>query len=273
MGRNVILSVYPEGALSHGYASSDRPAGSLGEPTLTVPNPADGVVVAVHMRGLFDVARRAGCVIEIVPQVGDFVAAGDPLFRTYLGGAGLPARVFTDCIALGAERTMRQDPLFVFRIVVDIANKALSRAINDPTTAVLAIDHIHHLLRTVGNRSLQDGIVRDAAGQVRLMYRTPDWDDFVFLAITEIRQFGWESIQVVRRLRAMLENLIQTLPERRRPPLRHELELLQRTIMRFADPEDRALAEISDVQGVGGHRGSQMPQPAIVARQIAEVAR
>jgi uncharacterized membrane protein len=270
MGRDVILSVYPDGRLSDAHATSDGAGARLGEPTSTVPSPSDGVVIAVHMQGLSELAQRAGCVIEIVPQVGDFVAAGDPLFRTYQGAGGLPDRALTDCIALGPERTIRQDPLFVFRIVVDIANKALSRAINDPTTAVLAIDHIHHLLRTVGSRSLKDGVIRDAAGHVRLMYRTPDWDDFVYLAVTEIRQFGADSIQVVRRLRAMLENLIETLPERRRPLLRHELELLQRTTMRFAEPEDRALAEISDVQGVGGHRGtSQAPPPSAMARQIA----
>ena len=52
---------------------------------------------------------------------------------------------------------------------------------------------------------------------LRLVYRTPDWDDFVHLAVTEIRHFGGASIQVARRLRAMLENLIQTLARRARP--------------------------------------------------------
>ena len=97
--------------------------------------------------------------------------------------------------------------------MVDIASKGLSPAINDPTTAVLAIDQIHHLLRNVGSRHLDDERVRDAAGRVRLVYRTPAWEDFVQLAVTEIRHFGGESIQIARRLRAMLENLIQTLPE------------------------------------------------------------
>jgi uncharacterized membrane protein len=95
--------------------------------------------------------------------------------------------------------------LFAFRIIVDIANKALSPAVNDPTTAVLAIDQIHHLLRDIGNRYLAEGYERDATGKLRLIYRTPNWEDFVRLGITEIRQYGDESIQVQRRLRAMLE--------------------------------------------------------------------
>jgi uncharacterized membrane protein len=139
---------------------------------------------------------------------------------------------------------------------VDIASKALSPAINDPTTAVLAIDQIHHLLRNVGTRRLDDGQVRDVAGRLRLVYRTPGWEDFVHLAITEIRLCGGESIQVVRRLQAMLENLIQTLPEERASLLRQELSLLHRSAERFfPEPEDRALAAISDLQGVGGTHG------------------
>jgi len=117
----------------------------------------------------------------------------------------------------------------------------------------MAVDQIHHLLRYVGSRLLDYGRVCDAVGRVRLVYRTPDWDDFVQLAVTEIRQFGGTSIQIARRLRAMLENLIQTVPQERAPLLREELKLLHRSAERcFTDPEDRALAEVSDFQGVGG---------------------
>src|SRR5208282_1035406 len=139
---------------------------------------------------------------------------------------------------------------------VDIASKGLSPAINDPTTAVLALDQIHHLLRDVGQRRLDDERVRDNKGRLRLLYRTPDWEDFVHLAVTEIRQFGGSSIQVARRLRAMLENLIQTLPEQRGVLLKQELNLLERSAQRFfAEPEDRALADVGDFQGVGGNTG------------------
>lgn len=143
--------------------------------------------------------------------------------------------------------------MFAFRIIVDIASKALSPAINDPTTAVLAIDQIHHLLREVGNRYLAEGHERDHAGRVRLVYRTPNWEDFLHLAVTEIRQYGRDSIQVMRRLRAMLENLIDTLPARRTPLLRRELELLQQSSKRaFPDMDDQVLADIGDLQGMGG---------------------
>jgi uncharacterized membrane protein len=151
---------------------------------------------------------------------------------------------------------VEQDPALAFRIMVDIALKGLLPAINDPTTAVLAIDQIHQLLRNVGSRHLDDERVRDATGRVHLVYWTPAWEDFVQLAVTEIRHFGGASIQIARRLRAMLENLIQTLPDERAPLLHQELSLLDRSAKRFfSEPEDRALAEVSDFQGVGSHCG------------------
>jgi uncharacterized membrane protein len=95
------------------------------------------------------------------------------------------------------------------------------------------------------------------------MYRTPNWEDFVQLAVTEIRHFGGTSIQVARRLRAMLENLIQTVPEDRSALLRQELALLTRSAERyFSEPEDRALATLSDSQGIGGmHANGQATAP------------
>ncbi len=186
-----------------------------GEPLRTVPCVRSGVVLAFDVQGLVSMAQRADCVIEMAPQVGDFVAAGDPLFRVYRGGTSLAADDLRQSVAVGQERTMEQDPLLAFRIIVDVASKGLSPAINDPTTAVLAIDQIHHLLRNVGKRHLDDERVRDTSGRVRLVFRTPEWEDFVQLAVTEIRHFGGESIQVARRLRAMLENLIETLPPKR----------------------------------------------------------
>jgi uncharacterized membrane protein len=262
-GRNVIESVYPQliadesagtnSAASLAAAGPETPLDLGGEPTATIPSEDDGVVLAFDEAGLLSLAKHADCVIEIVPQVGDHVAAGDPLFRIFQGGASLPVDAMCQSLAIGQERTLEQDPTFAFRIMVDIANKGLSPAINDPTTAVLALDSIHFLLRSVGKRRLLNGQVRDNTGRLRLVYRTPDWEDFVYLAVTEIRHFGGASIQIARRLRAMLENLILTMPESRAGLLRQELVLLNRSAERFfAEPEDRALAAVSDYQGVGG---------------------
>lgn len=253
LGRDVIEQVYPRL-----HTDSPRPApvndsADLPGVPLIITSQRDGVVLAFDIPGLVALARHTDCVIELVPQVGDFIATGDLLFRIYGGKAEVAAQALYNSVAVGQERTLEQDPAFAFRIIVDIASKGLSPAINDPTTAVLALDHIHHLLRLVGTRRLDDERVRDQTGRLRLLYRTPDWVDYVQLAVTEIRQFGGASIQVNRRMRAMLENLIQSLPEGRGVLLRQELDLLHRSADRlFVDPEDRALAEVSDLQGVGG---------------------
>ncbi len=219
----------------------------------TVLSSVDGAVLAFDMNGLVALAQRSDCVIELIPEVGQFVAEGDPLFRIYQGGAGLTDVQLRNSVAKGDERTPEQDPLLAFRILVDIASKALSPAINDPTTAVLSIDQIHHLLRDVGRRHLGDGRATDETGRVRLFYRRPNWEDFVLLATTELRHYGRDSIQVQRRLRAMLKDLIETLPAKRKPILEKELSLLATSTKRtFHDLDDQQLAESGDLQGIGG---------------------
>jgi uncharacterized membrane protein len=255
VGRNVIEQVYPE--LVSVAAPPDPPINRdliLPEPFETIFHTGrSGVFLAMDVKGLLTEAQHAGGAIEVIPEVGDFVARGDPLFRVHPGRNAVNARWLCESVAFGDERTAEQDPTFVFRILVDVAAKALSPAVNDPTTAVLAIDQIHHLLRQVGTRRLDTGEVRDAAGNLRLVYRTPDWEDFVLLAVTEIRQYGAQSIQVMRRLHAMLENLRSVLPRQRGELLEEQSRLLHAAVQRgFNDPEDRARAEIADLQGVGG---------------------
>lgn len=252
-GQGVVRAVYPRPVAGTEDTRTNVPLARAGEPSRIVEAKRTGVVLAFDVGGLVDLARRADCLIELVPQVGDFVTSGDPLFRVYGGDKAIVDRVLAESVAVGPERTMEQDPEFAFRIIVDVAAKALSPAINDPTTAVLALDQIHRLLRTVAGRQLDTGRVHDEAGTLRLAYRTPDWEDFVSLAVTEIRQFGRDSIQIARRMRAMLENLIAVVPPQRAAALRAELELLSRGVEReFTDPEDRLRAASGDSLGVGG---------------------
>ena len=153
---------------------------------------------------------------------------------------------------------MEQDPMFAFRILVDIAAKGLSPAINDPTTAVLAIDQLHRLLRVVGLRDLRANEISDSAGEVRVIARTPNWKDFVHIAFREIRLFGAGNLQIARRLSEMVENLTFTLPAHRHDALRTELGLLDRALQKeYPFAEDLALARTPDRQGIGGTSRSQ----------------
>lgn len=248
-GLQVIESVYPRGRMT----PSTEAAVTLPERPhqLVFHRGTSGIVLAVNLKQLVAAASRADCVLRVVPYVGDFVAVDEPLYQVY-GGAIADEDALRSAVALGTERTMEQDPMFAFRILVDIAIRALSPAINDPTTAVLAIDQLHRLLRMVGRRHTQDDHIKDSLGADRVIWRTPNWEDFVRLAIAEIRLCGASSPQIARRLRAMIENLISTLPESRHDALRMELDLLDRSIDRlYALPEDAAMARVADTQGLG----------------------
>jgi uncharacterized membrane protein len=225
------------------------------------PGPADrtiqheghsAVLIAADFRWLSAAGVAARGLVELVPRVGEFIAVGEPLFHLRGGAAGLDERSLRAALAFGQERTLEQDPMFAFRILVDIAAKALSPAINDPTTAVLALDQLHRLLRMVGRRHLDTEAMLDESGTLGVAFHTPDWEDYVVLAVSEIRQYGRGSFQVVRRLRAMLENLMASLPADRRSPLEVQLRMLARSVERdFPDAEDRASAAYADPQGLG----------------------
>ena len=275
-GIGVIETVYPyptQGVLSHELGVENKayrfpnaqpndmaepaPAAARGPPDRIIYHQEkSAIVLAVNLQGLMKQARQADCLVEFVPQVGDFLSTENPLFYLYGNAAAIDEQRLRDLVALGSERTMEHDPMFAFRIEVDIALKALSAAINDPTTAVLAIDQLERLLRKVGKRALRNHEIRDELGQPRVVLRTPNWENFVHISFREIRERGAGSLQIERRLRAMIVNLIKTLPAHRHPPLQIELELLDRaTVRAHFFPEDIVLARIPDSQGLGGASG------------------
>ena len=256
-GLEVIRNVYPDPTLDG--SETARAPKALGPPGRVVQHSGKSeIILAVHLTDLMALAEKSRGIIELVPQVGDFVATSEPLFRLYDGATSLDETELKSTLAFGPERTLAQDPTFAFRIVIDIALKALSPAINDPTTAVIAIDQLARMLRRVGNRNLHTDEVLAPTGELRVICRTPNWENFVQLALMEIRLCGAQNIQIARRLRAMILNLIDTLPTHRHPALLEQLTLLDREVNRcFIYAEDRALALVADTQGLGGASGEK----------------
>ena len=259
-GLAMMRSVYPD-LLDPGpqYPPAVPPAGEVTRTVLHQGTSA--ILTAVDSATLLAQAEKAGDVIELVPKVGDFVAKDEPLFCLHGAASQLSDQTLLRTVIFGSERTIEQDPLFAPRILVDIAIKALSAAINDPTTAVLAIDQLHRILRSAGRRNLRTNYTENREGKLRVIFRTPGWNDFVQLAFTEIRFYGAGNIQIARRLRAMIVNLANTLPEARHAALHREAGLLDRTIERlYTYPEDLALARIPDTQGLGGSTEIQISE-------------
>ena len=250
-GLSVIEEVYPSKIKGRHIPSKPNPP--LGAPDrIVVHHGVSAIILALDLETLRLEAERTNGIIEFSRQIGDFLAVGEPLFLLYGGAAEADDRVLHGAVATGPERTIEQDATFAFRVIVDIAIKALSKAINDPSTAVVALDQLHRLLRVVGRRHLHDDVIMDSSGKPRVIFRTPGWDDFVQLSCREIRLYGAENYQVARRLRAMLDNLVLSLFEARHAALLKELELLDRALERLdLLPDDLALARTSDLQGLG----------------------
>jgi len=257
----VLKSVYPE-KLTNMPDTGPAPPGDASQAERTILHiGTSAIILAVDMPCLIAEAAKANGVIEFVPHVGDFVGADEPLFLLHGGATAISDEVLRNSVVFGSERTMDQDPLFGVRILVDIAIKALSAAINDPTTAVLSIDQLHRVLRSAGLRNLHADNIRGPDGRVRVIFRSPDWEDFVHLAFVEIRYYGASNIQIARRLRAMIINLSTTLPAGRHAALRQEFDLLDRMLERhFVLPEDLALARVPDSQGLGGCTATTGPK-------------
>ena len=255
LGGKVIMQVYPHPFTGREELQPNDPFIKTNTTFSVVESNRSGVLMAFDIKGLTELARLNNCVIELIPQTGAFITSGEPLFHVYPDGNSISHYDLNLNIAIGSERTLEQDPEFAFRIIVDIASKALSPAINDPTTGVIALDQIHRLLKTVSGQQLYDGRNYDAEGSLRLVYRTPDWDDFISLAITEIRHYGGSSLQIVRRLRNMLEKLIAVVPPQRVASLQAELEILDRAVtLDFREPADQVRAKSADSIGIGGSK-------------------
>jgi uncharacterized membrane protein len=196
-------------------------------------------------------AERADAVIEVMPAVGEFIAHDQVLLHIH--GGRMSTETLADRVVIADERTIEQDPAFAIRIIVDVAIRALSPAMNDPTTAVHALDELEVLLRELATRDLEATLARDRAGALRLVWNASGWEDLLSLAFDEIRGCGGNSIQVCRRLLATLEDLLQTLAASRRPGVEEHLARLQAQVLR-AFPEDspeRALAQVPDRTGLG----------------------
>ncbi len=263
-GRKAIKELYPSEGLRAARVETEIVERKPVTQTL-VHTGRPLVIQAVEIGALIAQAREADAVIEMLSAVGDTVMELTPLLRVRGARQPLAERTLAESIEAGDERTFRQDPKYAIRLLVDIAIKALSPAVNDPTTAVQALDQIEDLLLRLGRRDLDIRAFHDDAGRLRLVVPFPTWDDFLLLALDEIRAYGASSVQVMRRMMALIKNLTEVLPAARTPALQRWERRLQSTIARsFADLDEKKDAAVADRQGlgIGEENSSRVVQPA-----------
>jgi uncharacterized membrane protein len=208
-------------------------------------------VVNIDVHRLLRIASESQVLIRLPFAPGDSVTAGTTLALVYGRGRAIPRRPLLASIVLGRERIIAEDPKYALRLLVDLGVHALSAAINDPTTAVHALDQIEALLTQLAEQDLDVGQVRDERGELRLIYDATTWEEYLELALAEIEFYAVSSLQVERRLAALLAFLRDHVPSQRRPAVE---ALTQQHVAAVVDAfrgPPRTVAERGDRQGLG----------------------
>jgi uncharacterized membrane protein len=217
-----------------------------------------GVVTGIGHEQLVDEARRADCVLELVPALGEFVPADAPLFLVRGETDALDEDRLHEAVILTLEPTLDEDVAYGVRLLVDIAERSLADSpFQDPTTAVQAIDRLHDVLRQLARRPFPDGRHYDEAGRLRLVEQIMSWEAYVHLAFDEIRLAGAGSPQVTRRLKAALVDLRSVALPERIEILDLQLDLLAASAeASLGDERDVELALSDDREGIGAAASS-----------------
>ncbi len=208
-----------------------------------------GVITATDLHGLTELCRQKECWLELTVGVGEYLAHGTPIALVH--GGDLRDHDVTRFFLIGGERTFVQDPAFGFRELVDIAIRALSPAVNDPTTGVQAIDRLSDLLGITGNRLDPTGLRVDSRGAVRVKRKLRNFDGLLVLSLTEVIRYGADAPQVARRLRAVLDELEATLPAERQAAIAAQRSLLEAAVSAALPAPFMPVASIPDREGLG----------------------
>jgi uncharacterized membrane protein len=162
-----------------------------------------------------------GTVIVLRAGIGATLQQGSPVADLH-GGDVADTAVLAGLVT-GQERTFDQDPLFAFRLLADIGMRALSPAVNDPATAVQALDTIEGLLQPLASRDLDVADITDTAGTVRVMLALPSWDDYLRTGLDDLIESASQSPMVLLRARDLLTTLLNTAEPARQPPITRRL--------------------------------------------------
>ena len=215
-------------------AGRDQPAGARTAPPDAVPSlvvaaQRSGVVTAVDEEALVRAARDGDVVLRTQVRLGRYVPEGAPLLEVLGNPSRLDVAAVVSAVSQERDRTLQVDVAFGFRQLVDIAERALSPGINDPTTALQVLDEEHDLLRQLATRRLRTGVYTDEHGQVRLVVPADVLEDYLALALEEIERHGADMPRVHARIDELLDDVeAAALPEHRSAMIRWRSERRRR---------------------------------------------
>ncbi|ONI53167.1 MULTISPECIES: DUF2254 family protein [unclassified Streptomyces] len=234
------------------HPAISTPAGPPNE-SIEITSLRGGTVQQIDSPAIVDAATRCNIHVTCLVAVGSFIEPGTPLLLlTPERPSAAELRRLDRAVHLGPSRLIDHDPAYGLRLLVDVAIRALSPAVNDPTTAVQALDQIESALLRIAPRPLGTITHRDQDGTPRLTVPQPDWTAVLDLALAEITQYGADSLQIHRRLRALLDTLTRTVPPSRETALSSYRATLDRSAHALTDPTMTIAAMVPDTQGLGG---------------------
>ncbi len=203
----LIESMYPTPEDSNPRVTWEPP--NEPPPTLVSSDKRHGVVNQINYGWLLSAAIKYEGVIRLEVRNGRYITEGQPLATVY--GRGFDdsdRRAVQRSFTMSSERGIQQDPSFGVRQIVDVADRALSPGVNDPTTAVQCIDELQRILDKMVRRRVPSPYLLDDKGIVRVVYQPVTVAEMLDLAVDEIAHWGASSIQVPRRLLIMLDDLM-----------------------------------------------------------------
>ncbi|MGO4603493.1 DUF2254 domain-containing protein [Terrabacter sp. 2YAF2] len=260
------LRVIDEDLPTQGVSAEPAPS----PPTWAVAVPAyqSGWVQTMRPEVLLPIARDHDLVVAVSTMVGEYVVEGAPLLWLWSqspsrDGPATDAADFGEAlpvaVRLGYERTAEQDAAFGVRQLADIAVKALSPAVNDPYTAIQALEHLGVLLADLVRRPLGTQRLRDHSGRIRVVIPGRDLSYYLDLATGQIRRYGCAEPRVDR---ALLRVLATTGTFCHDPGDRR---LIAGHVQLVVEDAERAVAQPADLEPVRAHA-------AIVLAQLGDRA-
>lgn len=170
---------------------------------------ASGYVQRVDVDALMRIAVEHDIVVRIDARPGRFVVEDDAVFAAHP-----PDRVVDDVVdelrrtlVVGQERTPEQDLQFSIRRIVEIAQRALSPGVNDPTTAIYCVDRLGEALERLAGREIPSSTRFDDERRLRILSQVVSFDELACSSFAAIARYGIKDADVVARLRVAIERV------------------------------------------------------------------
>jgi uncharacterized membrane protein len=216
----VIDEMMPSARRASSLGSHVLPPGLVFETTIL--NAQSGYVRFIDMARLFDVAKSYRVCVHVLRRVGHFVPAGVPLLKVSkadrLPAAGSAALL--GAFDFGPSRTLQQDAEFGVLQIVDIALRAISPAVNDPSTAISCVDQLSRILIRFAAREPPDSVIYDLPGVPRVIVSWIDFERLLDTAFEQIRLYSQTDVAVSLRMLRALGDIAATMKD---PALRQGL--------------------------------------------------